>query len=108
MYYRLKQTDFNGNFKYHEVCAVANNVNSGVSFYPNPANTSVTIDFANAGANLTSYAIKNSIGQDIATSFTNNGGKITVDVSRLTPGIYFVQIVLDNQKVINHTINIQR
>ena len=107
-YYRLKQTDFNGNFKYYEVCSVTNALNSEVSFYPNPANTSFTIDFRLSSAGVSSFSLKNSIGQDVNVPYTASSGEISVDVSRLTPGVYFVQVILGNEKVVNHKITVRR
>src|ERR1041385_9231891 len=36
-YYRLKQTDFDGHFKYSEVCSVSAQPVNGIKVYPNPA-----------------------------------------------------------------------
>lgn len=37
IYYRLKQTDFNGDFAYSPIVSVQNNINSELNVYPNPA-----------------------------------------------------------------------
>ncbi len=37
-YYRLKQTDFNGSFKYFQIVPVKFQKEKGISLYPNPAN----------------------------------------------------------------------
>ena len=107
-YYRLKQTDFNGNYKVYEVCSVINDLNSEVSFYPNPANSSFMIDFKSSSSNVSAFSIKNSIGQEVLVPHATSSGEITVDVSRLTPGVYFIQVTLVNQKVINHKITVRR
>ncbi|MEO8762519.1 MAG: T9SS type A sorting domain-containing protein, partial [Bacteroidia bacterium] len=43
-YYRLKQTDFNGNYKYFTVVVVDFNAKKNISFYPTPVKTNQSLN----------------------------------------------------------------
>ena len=49
-YYRLKQTDFNGNYKYFPIVVVFFNLEKNIKFYPNPIQTN-----QNLNAQVTGY-----------------------------------------------------
>ena len=71
---------------------------SGFSIYPNPAENSVTIDF---GTNTPKSAFIYDIsGRMVLTRSGIDQQTITVDVSRLNAGIYFVKIGDTTQKLI--------
>lgn len=93
-YYRLKQVDFNGDFTYSNIINLNSkglNATSTISIYPNPANSSISID------GLTEQAfIYDAVGRVVAT-ITENG---LVDVNHLTPGVYFVKTNTETVKFI--------
>ena len=71
---------------------------SGFSIYPNPAENSVTIDF---GTNTPKSAFIYDIsGRMVLTHSGIDQQTITVDVSRLNSGIYFVKVGDTTQKLI--------
>lgn len=84
-YYRLKQVDFNGAFEYSNIINLttkALNALSSMSVYPNPATNSISVD------GLTEQAlVYDAVGRLVLT-VSENG---LVDVSHLTPGVYFVK-----------------
>jgi Secretion system C-terminal sorting domain len=94
-YYRLKQTDFNGNFKYFD--PVAATCNSDVADYfilkPNPANNEVTCSvFASEDNNVT-VGIINYLGQKILLqnyNLTKGSNDLKLDVSQFSNGVYTV------------------
>ena len=57
------------------------------TIHPNPTNGMVTV----AGTNLSQAMVVNSLGQCVATA-QGEGGSLTVDISGLPAGIYFVNI----------------
>jgi hypothetical protein len=64
------------------------------SLYPNPADKSVTISVKN-GATILEVVIYNQIGQKVLQGKPVNN---TLDISTLSPGMYIVELVLDQWK----------
>lgn len=98
--YRLKQIDFNGNYKYYEL---ANEVIIGTpekyslsQNYPNPFNPSTTINYELPKANFVSLKIYDMMGREVANlvNQTQDAGFYAVkfDASKLSSGIYFYKI----------------
>ncbi len=89
-YYRLKQFDKNGAFKYSGIAEVNFTKKSYVSVYPNPAYSTLTIEASNDYINAT-VKITNALGEEVInttlTSYSN-----LLDVSVLNSGFYFVTI----------------
>ncbi|MBS1492465.1 MAG: T9SS type A sorting domain-containing protein [Bacteroidetes bacterium] len=99
--YRLKQTDYNGNFEYYNL---ASEVSIGLPStfvlkqnYPNPFNPSTKIEFSlpsNGNVMLKIYDIS---GKEVARLINNefrNAGNYTVDfnASTLASGVYFYRL----------------
>ncbi|NEN24394.1 T9SS type A sorting domain-containing protein [Cryomorpha ignava] len=93
-YYRLKQTDFNGNFLYSSVESVhfKNHGDKGLIIYPNPARDNTTIK--GLLCEVWKIHIYNLIGQEV-TPYVNitrsSESSLQLDISRLKPGIYHVK-----------------
>lgn len=96
-YYRLKQTDFNGTYKYSQIVAISkSNANASQNFnaYYDSENIAIAVDSKETGL----LKIFNSMGQLIFTKIINEG--ITNDFINTTNwcgGIYFV--VLENSEI---------
>lgn len=98
-YYRLKQIDNNGSFKYSSIVEV--DVNSPSVFalnqnYPNPFNPSTIISYSLPQASNVKLIVYNAIGQPVRVlenEFKNAGAyNITFNASELSSGIYFCKI----------------
>ena len=98
-YYRLKQIDNNGSFKYSSI--VEADVNSPSVFslnqnYPNPFNPSTIISYSLPQASNVKLIVYNAIGQPIRVlenGFKNSGTyNVTFNASELSSGIYFCKI----------------
>ena len=103
-YYRLKQTDFDGNFEYFEPTAVScDDENSNyVSLYPNPANNQVICSIYSSEETLLSVEITNYLGQKIysGTTVIGNGfNTLPLDVSQYQSGLYYVVVRSANGKI---------
>lgn len=97
-FYRLKQTDFDGDFNYFDMVSVScNNINfPELNVYPNPSNGHFTIVYGAVDAQL---IIMNSFGQIVASRKTSSF--ITqMDLSYLPAGMYFVQISSGTKNII--------
>ncbi len=73
------------------------------SVYPNPASTSININFSDKVNFPTIGNLYNTLSQNVA-SFTIRITESTVDVSKLSAGIYFLQIGEQNENAIKKII----
>jgi hypothetical protein len=99
-FYRLKQIDNNGSFKYSSI--VEANVNNSPSVftlnqnYPNPFNPSTIISYSLPQASNVKLIVYNAIGQPVRVlenGFKNSGTyNVTFNASELSSGIYFCKI----------------
>lgn len=72
------------------------NLLHGVNLYPNPASAVVTIGVQN-GMLPDGYAIYNSLGQQVSNVKVNGTANLSINISGLSNGIYFIKVVKDNQ-----------
>lgn len=98
--YRLKQIDFNGNYKYYDL---SSEVNIGVPFkfdlsqnYPNPFNPSTKINYDLPFDSKVSIKLFDIIGREIVSlvNQAQTAGYYTTNfnASNLSSGVYFYQI----------------
>jgi hypothetical protein len=94
-YYRLKQTDFDGQSENLKVVRVDENTPVEIKIYPNPASDYIIIE-DNQLSSLT-YKIYNNIGQEIylPKNAINQSG--VLNTSELQTGIYFLSILQDEE-----------
>ena len=75
-YYRIKQTDFNGQYKYSELISVENCFNaSQVYLYPNPARDEVTVEVSAYEDGISKLEITDLLGKIIRRSEERRVGK---------------------------------
>ncbi len=103
LYYRLLQTDYDGQFSYSKVISIKiNNLgNSQVSIYPNPATNHVTIE--GTELELNHIRIYNMYGQDIKNNIEileNNQSKKILDLSNLNSGAYIIKTETTTNKML--------
>ncbi len=105
-YYRLKQLDFDGKFKYSDVISLSVHKDKPLLFYyaPNP-----TSDFVYVKHNFESkYVIKvYSFDGRLVLNKSMNNADDRVDVSQLPAGIYNMVVIIENT-VKNNKLIIQR
>ncbi len=89
-YYRLKQTDYNGDFSYSQIRSAAIAAQKkAIVVYPNPTNSSFVV--TGDESELKNIRITNLLGKDVtgSTIITKvNDTKYIVDISRLSNGAY--------------------
>ena len=98
--YRLKQTDFNGNFEYHnlnsEVIVGVPNSLKLMQNYPNPFNPSTIINFDLPAAGYVALKVFSTSGEEVATlvNGTRPAGYYSVNfnASHFSSGIYFYRL----------------
>ncbi|MFA5403789.1 MAG: T9SS type A sorting domain-containing protein [Ignavibacteria bacterium] len=98
--YRLKQTDYNGNFEYYyltgEVIVGIPAKYELMQNYPNPFNPSTSISYALPKDGFVNLKIYDVLGREIKTLINEfkkaNVYSIEVDASNLSSGIYYYKI----------------
>lgn len=101
-YYRLKQTDFDGQFEYSQIISVniQQLVNSQVEIYPNPATNQFIIK--GSSSELEEIVLYNTLGQNV-TSLINlintNETQLVIDLSKLNKGMFYVKTKTTTNKV---------
>jgi autotransporter-associated beta strand protein len=111
-YYRLKQTDFDGNFEYSKLVLVEfEGIKSqkSISLYPNPSNgNNVNVSISGVqNKSLIILRLSNSTGAEVYNSnltAASDFANVQLQTSELANGIYYLQIIIDgeiiNQKVV--------
>lgn len=94
-YYRLKQTDFNGEYTYSSIEPVKfeSAISKGLMIYPNPARDNVTITGLNE--EIEKIRIFNTTGQELSHFVTNiesTKSSLKFNISMLNPGVYYIQV----------------
>lgn len=105
-YYRLKQVDKTGDFKYSNIVSVEFNSKSFVNIFPNPASNQLNINYSEDFTNA-SIKIINSVGAEVITNSLIDSFKGNLDVSNLADGIYYV-IIQNGEHTENIKLNIQK
>lgn len=71
---------------------------SNISVYPNPTDTKLKVEFENSASNNSlKIAIMNTLGQVVIEQNSTLLGGNEIDVSRLNPGLYFVEVQNDKE-----------
>ena len=94
-YYRLKQTDFNGNFSYSEIEVLSNTTTT--LYYPNPTKGVVTV------ISEEEIIVLSISGEDLTNQLTieKNSSEYKLDLTSLSNGIYFLRIGNEFQQIID-------
>ena len=99
-YYRLKQTDVDGGFKYSNVISFQrciSNKNIEVTVFPNPTYRKVTVDFTGNGKDIESVNIINVYGETI---YESTFLQPELDFENLNSGVYILRVSLKSKEYI--------
>ena len=100
-YYRLKMVDNDGSFEYANIVTLRHNITrfEVANVYPNPTSDKLTIVYTTKADNSTvTFKISDAIGRQVATenvSVEHGGHTQTIDLSKVTAGVYFLSIADD-------------
>ena len=101
IYYRLKQLDNDGKYKYSPIVEIdADNSATVVSAYPNPLLNSTKIDLRvaqNVSAVISVYDIKGEEIMRFNQNLTKGANQINIDLSKLNSGIYISKIQIGDE-----------
>lgn len=99
VYYRLKQIDFNGNYRYSnvvEVVRIPTDYNLAQNF-PNPFNPSTTIEYSLSNPELVTLKIFDVLGKEVATLVNEqkSAGDFEVNFSaeQFVSGVYYYKLI---------------
>ncbi len=96
-YYQLKMVDFDGSFKFSEVIYLKSNcreLNGNLNIYPNPAYSELNVEIADDKEGDVQLFVVDLLGRVLLTKeigLTEGRDIVTVDVSSLAAGAYFIR-----------------
>ncbi len=108
-YYRLKQIDFNGAYKYSNIAEaiLSKNFQFGVVFYPNPTQDLMNLTLTSDKEQSLNLIVYNAIGQQIFNEMYNvNAGATNIQLdffNNITKGVY-TAVISNGQEVITHKL----
>ncbi|PIB35237.1 hypothetical protein BFP72_07425 [Reichenbachiella sp. 5M10] len=99
LYYRLKQTDYDGSFEYSEMITINQGLSDQIlAIYPNPVGGMLSIEMSNL--EHAELKLFNNYGQQVAATYSVNSMTGRIDVSQLPNGLYFLECTTSSQKSI--------
>ncbi len=100
-YYRIKQIDFDGNYKYYSTIAVKLDCRNEIFVYPTLTNGLTHIY---SGKNQTlSISVADALGREVISESTASA-ETTLDLSNYEKGIYFISIKTKNDFVVKKIV----
>ena len=92
--YRIKSVDLDGAFNYSNLVSINFENKDALIVYPNPATSYIILSPINGNSHVNIYDIK---GRKVS-ELTNVQANQKIDVSRLSAGIYLVEVINGNTK----------
>ena len=95
-YYRLKQTDFDGNYQYSNIIPIQFISTATINVFPNPlAGTTLNIAFEESAEEEILVTLNNTFGETVYSKMLlveqQHGFVTTIDLeNRITPGLYYI------------------
>lgn len=97
LYYRLRQTDYNGEFENTNMISVrACKQNSDIVVYPNPASDEIII----VGEGIQAIQLFDAYGVELLNRNVISESDLKVEVSQFEKGVYFLKIGEKNYKIV--------
>jgi parallel beta-helix repeat protein len=98
-YYRLKQIDSDGKFKYSKILLVEKKLKEEISFFPNPTKDIVLINKPNTI--FDNIKVYNAAGLNITNNvkITRTENSIQINLEKADAGIYFIKVKNSNYKI---------
>ena len=98
-FYRLRQTDFDGQFAHSNIVSVDFKGTASVRIFPNPSTGVFTLS-GRVAAEVRQFRLFNSVGQLLPLKWHDENGNTVFDISYYPQGIYIFQ-VFDGRSVIS-------
>jgi hypothetical protein len=109
-YYRIKQTDYNGDYKYSPIVLLGDGVYTpSLKVYPNPVSDLAMVTWSNSIKTDVVLRITNALGQEIKAIATEPGSNTqTLDLSNYDKGLYVIQITVNGDVVNRQKVMVAR
>jgi hypothetical protein len=101
-FYRLKMVDQTGEFSYSDIKIIQLNQAAEVQIFPNPVKDVLNVLSGKRLENA-QLSITNAIGQLQMKQTINGSGSLPVNVTKLVPGMYFIEILERNGNTIRQS-----
>ena len=101
-FYRLKMIDQTGEFSYSDIKIIQLNQAAEVQIFPNPVKDVLNVLSGKRLENA-QLSITNAVGQLQMKQTINGSGSLPVNVTKLVPGMYFIEILERNGNTIRHS-----
>ena len=102
-YYRLKQNDINGQSNYYDKVAVNYSaISTTILAYPNPCTDILSVEINQD--ETSSASILDQVGKVMINQSSFESGILSLDLGSLPSGIYFLELVVNNQKTTSKII----
>jgi hypothetical protein len=89
-----------------------NNSITSFNVYPNPASSSINLDFNLTESKKAGYKIYNTLGEEMITTDTKEAfaglNNYKIDTGNLPEGIYFVKLILENGNIQTRRFSVLR
>lgn len=97
LFYRLKMIDNNGKYAYSNIIEIKFPPKNGFTVYPNPATTSVQLQFGKIISGTVSLIITDAIGKTVFTKTTDvKASNLIISTKNFLAGIYCIKVIGDN------------
>lgn len=104
-YYRLKQTDFNGEYSYSDLVTTSCKSKGDLTLYPNPSTGTFSFEYFSEKEDGLTIEIYNMAGQRVQQKMYFNlpkgMSKTDVDLGEIDNGIYFVNFSTSSNKIVH-------
>ncbi|ASS50793.1 MAG: hypothetical protein A3D31_14675 [Candidatus Fluviicola riflensis] len=108
-YYRLSQTDYNGNREVFDLVTVSCGNATEALLYPNPASTSFSLmGNLNAKDQLQLFSSNGELVRDFSNQLEGAKTMLTVDVRGISPGVYLLRLAGEGSDPIIYKLAIQQ
>ncbi len=98
-FYRLKMTDRTGEYSFSDIKIIQLNTAADIQIFPNPVKDILSILSGRRFENA-QLRILNATGQAQLQQTLNGSGSLPVNVAKLTPGLYNLEIIERNRDIV--------
>ena len=108
IYYRLKKIDNDGSFTYSEIFSVPVPLNQVFTVSPNPAGNFITLQLKETTVYTAQLIILDLAGKIVMNQqFKTGSGAVTIPVSHLQNGAYFIKIFMNGEQFVQKLVIIR-
>lgn len=100
IYYRLKQTDYDGTSEYGKTVVVQNDATERrLTVFPNPARETLYLKFSDSDVSALPIEITDATGRIVYGGYAtkNNDDNYSVNISRLAAGVYILRVLFRSE-----------